>query len=369
MPKQLVTIVILIATVLLSGCSDIGYYWHSSKGHMSIMNKRTDITTLLADPEIDVELRSRLLLVQQIRAFSIEALALPDNGSYTNYAKLDQPYVLKNLFAAPEFSTRLLSWCYPIAGCASYRGYYDEALLAEFVAELKKDNADIHIGEVPAYSTLGWFDDPVLSSFIHWPDYRLAGLLFHELTHQRLYIDNDTKFNESLASAVQQMGTELWLKSRHRTNEIEQYRQSIIYRQAVVKLIEQTRTTLDVLYQSDVAQSKKREMKLQILDTAIDQHTELATALNYKGGFAAWFSRGLNNAKLASISAYSDYVPAFVNIMTAQQGDFEAFFDAVEIIGNLPKAERNTCLNAWRISTVPNKTLCPDHSLKGTSIN
>ena len=365
MSKQLIVIAIVIITALLSACSNIGYYWHSTKGHLSIMNKRVDITTLLSGSDIDPELRSRLLLVQQIRAFSIEVLDLPDNGSYTNYAQLNQPYVLKNLFAAPEFSTRLLSWCYPIAGCASYRGYYDEALLEEFVAELKKEKSDIHIGEVPAYSTLGWFDDPVLSSFIHWPDHRLAGLLFHELTHQKLYIDNDTQFNESLASAVQQMGTELWLKSQQRTDEIEQYRLTTVYRQAVVALIEQTRTQLDSLYKSTIGQNVKRQKKQQILDTAINQHTALAISLNYKGGFSRWFDSGLNNAKLASISTYNGYVPAFVKIMDAQQGNFVAFFDTVETIGSLPKAKRNTCLNAWQEGDALAESVCSSHSLNG----
>ena len=362
MPKPLNLIVIVVLTALLSACADIGYYWHSTKGHMSIMNKRVNIKTLLTDSEIDPELRARLLLVQQIRAFSIEALGLPNNGSYTSYARLDKPYVLKNLFAAPEFSTRLLSWCYPIAGCASYRGYYDEELLAEFVAELKKERADIHIGEVPAYSTLGWFDDPVLSSFIDWPDYRLAGLIFHELTHQRLYIDNDTQFNESLASAVQQMGTELWLKSQERNDEIAHYRRSIIYRQAVVALIEQTRTELDALYKTKIVQSIKRDRKQEILNKAIDQHTSLAASLEYKGGFSQWFGSGLNNAKLATVSAYSGYVPAFLAIMDAQQGNYEAFFDTVEIIGNLPKAKRQACLNAWQEDKTLIKNLCPSHS-------
>lgn len=363
MSKQLYLITFMIISALLSGCSDIGYYWHSSKGHLSIMNKRVDIETLLKDPDIDPELQSRLLLVQQIRKFSIDALALPDNGSYTNYASLDRPYVLKNLFAAPEFSTRLLSWCYPIAGCASYRGYFDEGLLAEFVEELNRENSDIHIAEVPAYSTLGWFDDPVLSSFIHWPDFRLAGLIFHELTHQRLYIDDDTQFNESLASAVQQMGTELWLESEARTDEIAQYRRSIIYRQAVVSLIEQTRTELDALYKTRIAPEIIRQRKQQIFNTAIDQHRSLAASLEYKGGFTQWFGSGLNNAKLASISAYSSYVPAFVNIMSAEQGSYEAFFDTVESIGNLPREQRNACLSAWQENNTPAKKHCPGHSI------
>jgi predicted aminopeptidase len=312
------------------------------------MNKRVDISTLLEDPDLDTKLRSRLLLVQDIRAFSIESLALPDNGSYTNYAQLNRPYVLKNLFAAPEFSTRLLSWCYPIAGCASYRGYYDEGLLSEFVATLKKDNSDIHIGDVPAYSTLGWFDDPVLSSFINWPEPRLAGLIFHELTHQRLYVDNDTHFNESLGSAVQRIGTELWLRSRQKSDEIEQFRSSNLYRQAVVTLIEQTRAELDTLYETEMSPQTKRQQKQFILDTAIERHAALAQSFNRNGGYTTWFSSGLNNAKLASVSAYNAHVPAFISIMNAQQGSFKGFFEYVETIAELPKSKRNLCLDAWQ---------------------
>ena len=341
-------LLIVISVILLSACSNIGYYWHSTKGHLSIMNKRVDISTLLEDPDLDTRLRSRLLLVQEIRAFSIESLALPDNGSYTNYAQLNRPYVLKNLFAAPEFSTRLLSWCYPIAGCASYRGYYDEDLLSEFVATLKKDNSDIHIGDVPAYSTLGWFDDPVLSSFINWPEPRLAGLIFHELTHQRLYVDNDTLFNESLASAVQRIGTELWLRSRQKSDEIEQFRNSNLYRQAVVTLIEQTRAELDTLYETELSPQTKRQQKQNILGTAIEHHAALAQSFNRKGGYTAWFSSGLNNAKLASVSAYNAHVPAFISIMNAQQGSFKGFFEYVETIAELPKSKRDLCLDAWQ---------------------
>lgn len=311
------------------------------------MNKRVDISTLLKNPDLDTELRSRLLLVQKIRTFSIEALALPDNGSYTNYAKLNRPYVLKNLFAAPEFSTRLLSWCYPIAGCASYRGYYDEDLLAEFVASLKKDATDIHIGEVPAYSTLGWFDDPILSSFINWPDAQLAGLIFHELTHQRLYVDNDTLFNESLASAVQQMGTERWLESIKKNIEIDQFQRSIQYRHAVVNLIEKTRNELDTLYKTNHSPKMKRQQKQNILDIAIERHGTLAKSFNHKGGYTRWFASGLNNAKLASIAAYNSHVPAFINMMDTQQGSFEKFFDYVESISELPKQKRDNCLSAW----------------------
>jgi len=318
-----------------------------TKGHLAVMNKRVDIVEMLEDPTLDPGLKQRLQLVQQIRLFSIEVLSLPDSDSYTQYAQLDRSYVLQNLFAAPEFSTRLHSWCYPIVGCASYRGYYDEAMLAEYIAQLKKQNFDIHVGEVPAYSTLGWFDDPVLSSFIDWPDYRLAGLLFHELTHQRVFIDDDTQFNESLAAAVQQAGTGLWLKSINEEAELEKFQRWVAYRREVVTLIEETRAQLEELYQSDASVAIKRERKQAIFSTARDSHAAIANRLNIQGGFSRWFAGDLNNAKLASVSAYNSLVPAFLAMIEAYDRDFGRFFDAVETIGKLDRESRERCLALW----------------------
>jgi predicted aminopeptidase len=164
--------------LLLGGCADIGYYWHSARGHLEVMDKRVAIEDLLAQQSTTPELRERLTLVREIRQFSVTRLELPDNDSYLSYVELDRPYLVQNLFAAPEFSTRLQQWCYPIIGCASYRGYFDETRLLAYVEELEAAGLEVHVGRVSAYSTLGWFDDPVLSSFINWPDYRLAGLLY-----------------------------------------------------------------------------------------------------------------------------------------------------------------------------------------------
>ena len=225
---------ISMTLLLLQGCADLGYYWHSASGHLEIMRQRTDFAELLADDSLESDLRQRLLLVQKIRQFSITRLALPDNGSYRSFVQLDRSYVLQNLFAAPEFSIRLHQWCYPIIGCASYRGYYDSKRLRDDAAQLEADGYEVHIGEVPAYSTLGWFDDPVLSSFVYWPEHRLAGLLFHELTHQRLFIENDTTFNESLASAVQQAGSRLWLQSRGQAAQLVELDQWLGYQAEVI---------------------------------------------------------------------------------------------------------------------------------------
>ena len=358
--RLLISIPILL---LLSACADIGYYWHSANGHLSLMNKRVDIDDMLADSSLDGKLRGRLLLVQEIRQFSIAHLDLPDNGSYSSYVELDRPYVLQNLFAAEEFSTRLQRWCYPVIGCTSYRGYYDEARLHNYVAALEKDGFEVYIGQVSAYSTLGWFDDPVLSSFIEWPDYRLAGLLFHELTHQRVYIDDDTEFNESLASAVQQAGILLWLKSRNQASQLADFRRWLEYRSRVLVLIAKTRDQLSHLYQQDIIDSKKREAKALAFEQARLAHAELAQHHQVQQGFTRWFASELNNAKIGSVATYSNRVPAFINIIKAHNNDFEAFFVYVGKLGGLQKPMRDSCLELWGKPASPEGVICPELSL------
>ena len=340
--------ILLLLLPLLTGCADLGYYWHSAKGHMAIMDKRVDIDELIASPETDDKLKQRLELVKEIRQFAFERLALPESDSYSSYAQLDQPYALQNLFAAPEFSTRLITWCYPIAGCTSYRGFYEQQRLDDFVEGLKADNNDIHIGRVPAYSTLGWFDDPVLSSFINWSDHRLAGLLFHELTHQKIYIDDDSKFNESLATAVQQVGIRLWLLAHKDEAELDRFNRSLLYRRDVVLLIEEARNQLAELYATEASAEIKRQQKQALFAQLPEQYETVADAHDYRDGFANWFSRDFNNAKLASVSTYNALVPAFVKMIEAHHNDFEAFFGYAEKVGDLEKAQRDLCLIAWQ---------------------
>ena len=345
--------------MFLSACSDLGYYWNVSRGHLALMSQRVDIDVMLEQPDLDADLRQRLLLVQQIRAFSVDRLALPESDSYSNYVQLDRPYVLQNLFAAPEFSTQLHRWCYPIVGCASYRGYYDEERLNEYVIQLKSQGFDTHIGYVPAYSTLGWFDDPVLSSFIDWPDYRLAGLLFHELTHQRVFIDDDTQFNESLAIAVQLAGTELWLKSVHKDTQMGEFKRWIEYRRRVVALIGQTREKLSQLYETETNEAAKREKKQAIFAASRERYSVIAENLGYKDGFRNWFAGELNNAKIGSVSAYNTHAPAFLAMIEALDYNFSAFFDMAQEIGAMDRTARSQCLALWKDGTAINDERCP----------
>ncbi len=354
--RRLISIPLLLA---IAGCADLGYYWHSASGHLDVMDKRVDIDELLVDTELDAGLRERLELVRDIRRFSVERLDLPDNDSYLSYAELDRPYLIQNLFAAPEFSTRLYRWCYPVVGCASYRGYFDDDRLQNYVEELEAQGFEVHVGKVSAYSTLGWFDDPVLSTFIDWPDHRLAGLLFHELVHQQIYIDGDSTFNESLATAVQQVGTELWLKSRNQQEQIERMSLWLQYRGQVMALIETTRGQLDEIYQRDIGDQRKRELKAATFDDARRRHAAIATRHGVSGGYTRWFSGELNNAKIGSVSTYNAMTPAFVAMIRAYDFDFAGFYDYVARLGEFDKERRDACLGQWTSGGGRSSADCP----------
>ncbi len=359
-------IISIALLLLLSACADLGYYWHNASGHLSVMNQRVDIEEMLADDQLNADLRNRLLLLQEIRHFSIERLDLPSNDSYSSYVELDQPYVVQNIFAAPEFSTRLYEWCYPVIGCASYRGYYDEARMLAYSEDLKSRGLEVYIGRVSAYSTLGWFDDPVLSSFINWPDPRVAGLLFHELTHQQIYIDNDTVFNESLASAVQQIGTELWLKSRQQNRQLEQLIKWSRYRDDVIGLIGGAREQLTKIYAGVSSDAVKRKAKALVFSEARNAHAEIATKHGIKGGYTKWFAGELNNAKIGSVAAYNSLTPAFINMIRAYHLDFSLFFAYAQRVGDMERAARDSCLQAWSQRMNPDSTDCPGNNARPT---
>ncbi len=345
-----VKISLLLMILLTSACADLSYYLHSVEGQFSVMSKTRDIDDLLEDDSTRNELREKLKLVESIRQFAFQQLQLPESDSYTQYADVGRAYVLKNLFATAEFSTRLQHWCYPIAGCAGYRGYFDEDLLKKFKSKLELEGKDVYVANIPAYSTLGWFDDPVLNTFINWPDYRLAGLIFHELAHQRLYIDNDSQFNESFAMAVQQTAVEKWLLEKGQFSRADRYREYLINRQLVIQLIEETRNQLSKLYKEELNQGEKRQLKQKILSRLKQDYVQLSSSFEVADGFKYWFQGTLNNAKLASVSTYHSSVPAFRNILKNTHGDYKLFYTEVERIARLPEKKRHYCLAYWMSS-------------------
>lgn len=343
----------------MSGCADLSYYLHSINGHMSILNKTRDIDDLLADENTDAELATRLKLVGRIRQFAVQQLHLPESDSYTIYADLKRSYALKNLFAAPEFSIQPHQWCYPIVGCAGYRGYFNEARLQRYTDSLKQQGYDVYVAHVSAYSTLGWFDDPVLNTFINWPEPRLAGMIFHELSHQQLYIDGDTHFNESFAVAVQQAGIHLWLRANGKPEEAQKYQQQLHNRQQVIELITQAREELQKLYQQDLTDIEKRQAKQLAVQQLKDNYNQLSSRFDIADGFKHWFEGPINNAKLASLSTYYAQVPAFLKLLHTHDDDFKEFFRHVEQIAALAHSERSTCLQFWKTETRENQHKAP----------
>jgi predicted aminopeptidase len=280
-----------------------------------------------------------------MREFASAELGLPDNGSYRTYADLQRPYVVWNVFATEGLSLQPREWCFPVVGCVSYRGYFREAAALALAKSLRADGYDVYVAGVPAYSTLGWFDDPLLNTFVSWPAGRLAELVFHELAHQRLFVDGDTDFNESFATTVGRMGALRWLESHGTEADREAYVLHGRRREAFLALVGEAKAELEELYASDRSPEFKRRGKQGILNDLRARYRVLKQ--NRWGGYAGydrWFDEDINNAKLAALSSYTYYVPAFEGIFHDVGEDFPAFYQAVETLAGLPPLTREARL-------------------------
>jgi predicted aminopeptidase len=342
----LFSLLVLGGLALLSGCADLAYYRQAAAGQWEQLRVRQPVAELLADPATDPDLRRRLATAQALRDFASAELALPDNRSYRDYADLQRPWVVKNVFAAPELSLEPRRWCFLITGCLSYRGYFDAAAAQRLVDELRDAGDDVYLAEISAYSTLGWFADPLLNTFIRWPTGRLAELLFHELAHQRLYIANDTAFNEAFATAVGQLGAERWLEQRGATREREEYAADLRRREGFLRLVMEARAQLAALYDSPADDEAKRAGKQRILLDLQASYQALKQGWDGYAGYDRWFARDLNNAKLAGVNTYHHWVPAFVALFEQEGQDFAAFYQAAETLGRRPPKEREARLEA-----------------------
>jgi len=335
---RLTRLILLAPLVLaLGGC---GYYAQSIRGQWELISKRQSIEALLADPQTPAALREKLRRVQQIRHFAGVQLALPDNGSYRDYADLGRPFVVWNVFAARPLSMRLETWCFPVAGCVGYRGYFDEAEARIYAATLAAQGLETHVAGISAYSTLGWFDDPLLNTVMARSEARLAGLIFHELAHQRVYVQGDTAFNEAFASAVEQEGVRRWLAQN---GDVRQKVEDARFRRRqddFVDLVTATRDRLAVLYASDLPEAKKHARKAQIIAELRTAYAVLKRRWGGYAGYDAWFAGPLNNPQLAAVTTYRDGVPAFQALLRELGGDLEAFYQKVEALGELPVQER-----------------------------
>ncbi|HVL55477.1 MAG TPA: aminopeptidase [Burkholderiaceae bacterium] len=338
----------MLAAAVLGGCvaagEHLGYYWQSASGHLRILRQAEPIETLIARGDVDPKLRVRLQLVSEIRGFASRELGLPDNGSYTRYADLQRPYVLWNVFATPELSMKLQQWCFPVAGCVSYRGYYDQAQAQHYAQQLRDAGLEAHVAGVPAYSTLGWFDDPVLSTFVHYSEGELARLIFHELAHQLIFVAGDTTFNESFATAVEEIGVERWLAARADPQLKEVHRQRVARKHDFVSLLRRYRGELGAMYGLAIPDEEKRQRKSKLFDALRHDYAALRHDWGGFSGYDRWFAQPLTNAHLAAVGTYNELVPAFRAMLARRDGDLPAFFADVRRLAALPKEQRTAQL-------------------------
>jgi predicted aminopeptidase len=329
--------VLLLVGVSLNGC----YLLESAQGQLALMSKRRPIARVVVDPRTPADVRKQLEAVAQIREFAIRNLHLPDNGSYRTYADVGRPYVVWNIVAAPEFSVDPKEWCYPIVGCVAYRGYFVERRARAFGAALQKKGFDVSVGGVTAYSTLGHFDDPILNTMIGWNDVELASIIFHELTHQMIYVANDADFNEALATTVEEEGVRRWLESLGRSGELERYGLEQRRSLEIVALLKQTREELRVLYRSGIDLARMRERKAAAFAALRGSYARLVAGWGPHPPFESWFQGEINNAHLASIATYYDCVPGFRRELAAVGGDLDAFYRRVRELARLDQKSRD----------------------------
>ena len=341
-------VLLVIAMVpLLGGCTALGYYSQAVGGHLDLMHRASPIEDELKRPDTPDPLKKKLEAALHMREFASRELHLPENGSYRSYADLGRQYVVWNVFAAPEFSLQPVSSCFLFAGCVSYRGYFSEADALAESAALRAKGYDAYIGGVPAYSTLGWFNDPVLSTFINLPQGELARLIFHELTHQLLYVRNDTRFNESLAAAVEEAGMERWLAQPGNEGERIPYMRLQGIKREFIGMLLKYREKLEAYYKLDLAADEKRQGKQRVFAQMEQEYGELKRSWGGFPGYDRWFASKPNNAQLASIALYTELVPAFRAMLAREGGDLPRFYAAVKELAKLPKEERDSRLGSY----------------------
>ncbi|NHZ63637.1 aminopeptidase [Massilia genomosp. 1] len=333
------------AALLLASCSSLNYYRQAAQGQLTLLSDARSIDDWLNDQATDAKLRMRLATARQIRTFAVKELGLPDNNSYKNYAALSRPFVLWNVVAAPELSLKPIQWCFPVAGCVTYRGYYSKEDATEYARVLREEGNDVSVGGVPAYSTLGWFNDPLISTFIHYPDAELARLIFHELSHQVVYVAGDSQFNESFASAVEEAGVERWLSGYGNDTMRANYLAISARKKQFLSLLLGCRDALDKAYASKASVAEKRAAKARLFQKLQDDYQLLKASWGGYAGYDRFFAEPLSNAHLASIATYNDFIPAF-RALLAREKTFARFYAAAKALAELDRDERHRRLKA-----------------------
>ena len=335
---------IVLAIVAAAGCSTLGYYAQSIQGHFAMLRAARPIPEIVADPSTAESLKERLQRAERIRAFASSELALPENRSYRSYADLQRPFVVWNVFATQELSLDLKQWCYPVVGCAGYRGYFDREAAEQAAEQLRAEGYEVSVTGVPAYSTLGWFADPLLNTFIGGNEGQLAGLIFHELAHQVVFVGGDTTFNESFATAVEREGVKRWLAENGDAVSRYAYADFARRRREFLNLLLQYRGLLHENYIGRESDDVKRRRKQQLFAELKDDYGRLRASWGGFAGYDRFFAQELTNAHLASVGAYNDLVPAFDALLAQVSGDFPRFYEEVKRLAALPRERRDESL-------------------------
>lgn len=328
----------MAVSLLLGACGSLRYYAQAAHGQAELVWRQRKVSTILRDPATDPTLAARLRLALKARQFASQRLGLPDNRSYTGYVDLHRPYVVWNVFAAPRFSVAAIPQCFPIAGCVAYRGYFSETAANADAARLKARGDDVWVGGVPAYSTLGWFADPILSSMLRWDDDELDSTIFHELAHQLIYVKGDTAFNESFATFVQKQGLREWRKSRGLPPRSGQ---SQAMATGFTRLVLDLRDRLKALYASGkdgAAMAVAKQGEIQAFRQRYRHWQQREWPGDHR--YDAWVARPLNNARLLPFGLYDEFRPAFALLFEQAKGNWPAFYARVRALARLPAAER-----------------------------
>lgn len=332
----------LLASSSLSGC----YLMQAAMGQLDVSSRREPIAELLSRPTTPDPLRRRLEYVAEARSFATRELGLPDNGSYSTYADVGRQYVVWNVFATPEFSVEPRRWCFPIAGCVVYRGYFDEQAARRYALRRRMRGDDAAVGGVAAYSTLGHFEDPILNTMLGWNDAQLAGTLFHELAHQLLYVAGDSEFNEAFATVVEDAGLERWLMFKGRAHELEAWREQRRRNVQLIELLLDTRERLRLLYESALPPDQMRNRKHEEFGRLKFEYTRLKTRWGGYAGYDAWFDRALGNAHLISAATYHGCVPGIRAVLDELDGDLQRFYAQMRALADESKETRQERLCA-----------------------
>jgi predicted aminopeptidase len=330
-------LLLAVLTLLLSGCSTLGHWGQAASGHLGVLRAARPVPEVLADPATPPDLAERLRLTQQLRDFASRQLALPENNSYRRYADLHRPAVVWNVVAAPAFSLQLKTWCYPLMGCAGYQGWFDVDAARQRADALKGEGWEVQVQPIPAYSTLGWSrwlgGDPLLNTFIRYPEGELAAMIFHELAHQRVYVADDTPFNESYAVAVELLGARAWLADKPAA--LAAFDAGRAGRERFLALAREGRVRLQAAFAGPA--ETRAQAKADILADL------RARAPREAPGYEGWFQRA-NNASFAILSAYDELVPDFLRLFERQGRDWARFHAAVEALKPLSRDARRATL-------------------------